>query len=53
MDVAPMAGLMVRRMYSRLLSRADMSHSTADTYWSSSLGHGDVGVGLASRCGML
>jgi hypothetical protein len=34
--VDPRAGLMVRRIYPRLLSRVDMSHSAVDTYWSSS-----------------
>ena len=34
--VDPMAGLMVRRMYPRLLSRVDTSHPAVDTYWSSS-----------------
>jgi hypothetical protein len=34
--VDPMAGLMVRRIYPRLLSRVDTSHQAVDKYWSSS-----------------
>ena len=34
--VDPIAGLMVRRIYPRLLSRVDTSHPAVDTYWSSS-----------------
>ena len=32
----PEGGLMVRRMYPRLLSLVDTSHPAVDTYWSSS-----------------
>ena len=34
--VEPIAGLIVRRMYPRLLSRVDTSHPAVATYWSSS-----------------
>jgi hypothetical protein len=51
--VDPNAGLMVQRIYPRLVFRVDSPTRRVDTYWSSSRGYGSVRVGLASRGSLL
>jgi hypothetical protein len=51
--VDPNAGLMVQRIYPRLVSGWTRPTRRVDTYWSSGRGYGNVRVGLASRGSLL